>query len=141
MDETLDVWLPPWFAISSSALRGSNLKKILTFIDILIKTYSTQNGCGQVCASYVTWLPVSLWKRVLSRDSFLHYSICPTNWSIKLKTFWLKGPIHNFLSYTQWYVYVLCMLNNISITFGHKLNKFQPLKLFFRNFSLSANLV
>ena len=54
MDETLDVRLPPWFAISSSALKGSNLKKILTFIDILIKLYSTQNGCGQVCASYVT---------------------------------------------------------------------------------------
>ena len=35
MDETLDVWLAPWFAISNSALKGSSLKKILTFIEIL----------------------------------------------------------------------------------------------------------
>ena len=35
MDETLDVQLAPWFAISNSALKGSSLKKILTFIEIL----------------------------------------------------------------------------------------------------------
>ena len=35
MDEILDVWLPPWFAISSSTLKGDSLKKISTFIEIL----------------------------------------------------------------------------------------------------------
>ena len=31
MDETFDIKLPPWFAISNSALRGNSLKKIATF--------------------------------------------------------------------------------------------------------------
>ena len=35
MDETLDVWLPAWFAISNSALKDNSLKKFLTFIEIL----------------------------------------------------------------------------------------------------------
>ena len=35
MNENLDVRLPPWFAISNSALKGNSLKKILTFIEIL----------------------------------------------------------------------------------------------------------
>ena len=35
MDETLDVQLPPWFAISSSALKENSLKKLMTFIEIL----------------------------------------------------------------------------------------------------------
>ena len=35
MDETLDVRLAPWFAISNNALKGSSLKKILTFIETL----------------------------------------------------------------------------------------------------------
>ena len=34
MDETLDVQLLPWVTISNSALKGNNLKKILTFIKI-----------------------------------------------------------------------------------------------------------
>ena len=35
MDETLDIQLPPWFAISNSAPKSNSLKKILTFIEIL----------------------------------------------------------------------------------------------------------
>ena len=35
MGETLDICLPPWFAISNSALKSNNQKKILTFIEIL----------------------------------------------------------------------------------------------------------
>ena len=35
MEETLDVQLAPWFAISNSALKGNILKKILTFSKIL----------------------------------------------------------------------------------------------------------
>ena len=35
MGETLDISLPPWFAISSSALKINSLKRILTFIEIL----------------------------------------------------------------------------------------------------------
>ena len=31
MDETLDIRLPLWFAISNSALKGKNLEKILTY--------------------------------------------------------------------------------------------------------------
>ena len=31
MDETFDIKLPPWFAISNSALRGNIMKKIVTF--------------------------------------------------------------------------------------------------------------
>ena len=35
MDETLDVQLPPWFAISNSALKDNSLKKLMTLIEIL----------------------------------------------------------------------------------------------------------
>ena len=35
MDETLDIQLPPWFAISNSALKRNSLKKILIFMEIL----------------------------------------------------------------------------------------------------------
>ena len=35
MDETLDICLPPWFAISNTALKSNSLKKTLTFIEIL----------------------------------------------------------------------------------------------------------
>ena len=35
MDETLDVRLPPWFAISNSSQKGNSLKKILTFVELL----------------------------------------------------------------------------------------------------------
>ena len=35
MDEALNVWLPPWFGISNSALKDNNLKKILNFIEIV----------------------------------------------------------------------------------------------------------
>ena len=35
MGETLVICLPPWFAISNSALKSNNQKKILTFIEIL----------------------------------------------------------------------------------------------------------
>ena len=49
MDETLDVRLPPLFAINSSALKGiSSLKKNSSFYLNLIKLYSTQNGYGHV---------------------------------------------------------------------------------------------
>ena len=33
MDETLDVRLPPWFAISNSSQKGNSLKKI--FVELL----------------------------------------------------------------------------------------------------------
>ena len=50
MDETLDVRLPPLFAISNRALKGiSSLKKNSSFYLNLIKLYSTQNGYGHVC--------------------------------------------------------------------------------------------
>ena len=35
MGETLDISLPPWFAISNGALKINSLKRILTFIEIL----------------------------------------------------------------------------------------------------------
>ena len=35
MDETLDIQLPPWFAISNSALKRNSLKKIIIFMEIL----------------------------------------------------------------------------------------------------------
>ena len=35
MDGTLDVRLPPWFAISNSSQKGNSLKKILTFVELL----------------------------------------------------------------------------------------------------------
>ena len=35
MDEILNVWLPPWFAISNSTMKGNSLRKIITFIKIL----------------------------------------------------------------------------------------------------------
>ena len=49
----------------------------------LIKLYSTQDGFGHVCVQYTMWLPVSLWRRVLSWDSLLAYVL--PNWSIKWK--------------------------------------------------------
>ena len=53
----------------------------------LIKFYSTQNGCGDVCVPYTNWLPISLWRRVLSRDSLPITTCIPLNWSIKWKIF------------------------------------------------------
>ena len=49
--------------------------------------YSTQNGCGHVFVPYATWLSASLWRRVLSRDSFPFVAYVPPNWSIKWKFF------------------------------------------------------
>ena len=50
MDETVDVQLPSWFAISNSALKGDSLRKILTLN--LTKLCSTQNECGHMCVPY-----------------------------------------------------------------------------------------
>ena len=86
-----------------------------------------------------------------------HYSICPSHLKYQMKKFWLKAsvvyeqlisnvpcaticPIRNGM---------LCSLYNDSfinyfgqkLTFFFKFIKFQPQKLFFRDFSLSANLV
>ena len=35
MDETSDVQLPPWFAISNSALKDNSLEKLMMLIEIL----------------------------------------------------------------------------------------------------------
>ena len=56
----------------------------------LVKLYSTQNRCGHVCVPYTTWLPVSLWRRLLSRDSLPIIAYVLPNWSIKWKVFGSK---------------------------------------------------
>ena len=56
----------------------------------LVKLYSTQTGCGHVCVPYATWLPVSLWRRVLSRDSLPVIAYVPPYWTIKWKVFGLR---------------------------------------------------
>ena len=89
MGETLDICLPPWFAISNSALKRKS-EKNSNFYGNLIKLYSTQNGCGHVCVPYATWLPVSLWRRVLSRNSLSVIAYVLLNWSIKWKSFGLR---------------------------------------------------
>ena len=120
MDETFDVQLSPWFAISNSALKGNSQKKNSNFYWNLIKLYSTQNGRGHVCVPYATWLPVSLWRKVLSWD------ICPPQLKHQMKKFWLKTsvlydellsivPTQHFVPYTT-VCYVRCVLNNPSVT-------------------------
>ena len=91
MGETLDVRLRPSFTISNSPLKENHLKKNPNFYWNLIKLYSTQNECGHVCVPYVTtWLPVSLWRRVLPSDSLPIIAYVPPNWSIKWKNFGSK---------------------------------------------------
>ena len=155
MDETLNVQLPPWFVISNSALKGNSLKKILTYYWNLIKLYSTQNRCGHVCVPYTVLLAVSL--RLLSWDSLPITAYVPPNWSIKWKDFGSRQvccratikqcPICDTL--VPYAMVRLCSLyTEQSINyFGQKLTsffkfyKFQPLKFFFWDFSLSANSV
>ena len=67
-----------------------------------------------------------------------HYSICPSKLMYQIKKFWLKASVlyeqllSSFpcttLSHTQQYVYVLCILNNPSITL-------------FKNWLFSSNLI
>ena len=86
MDETLDIQLPPWFAISNSALKRNSLKKMLIFMEIL-QNFIQLRMDVVMCVSYATWLPVSLWRRVLSRGSLPIIAYVPPNWSIKWKFF------------------------------------------------------
>ena len=113
MDETLDVRLPPWFAIRNSALKGNSLKKIITYWN-LIKLYSAENGCGHVSIPYTTWLSVSLWRRVLSWDFLPITTYVPPIWSIKWKKIDSRKvccmsnkncPIMQHMSHLQQYVY------------------------------------
>ena len=146
MDEALDVRLPPWFAINNSALKRNSLKKILTIIEI-IKLYSAQNGCGHV--------------RMCPIHSPIH-RICPSPLKCQTKfgsnqvlyELLLSSVPFTFVPYAtlcsirnSMFMFFIYILNNPTIYFGHKLtfflkfNKFQSLKLFFRDFSSSANLV
>ena len=72
IDETLDVWLPPWFATSNSALKSNSLKKKSN----LCLTYSN------ICPSQLKyqmknfWLKASvLYEQLLSR--VLYTTFCP----------------------------------------------------------------
>ena len=81
----------------------------------LKKLYSTKNGCGYVCVPYATWLPVGLWRKVLSRDSLPIIAYIPLNWSIKQKSFGSRQEccMSNYLvvSHMQLFVpYVLVCL-------------------------------
>ena len=80
MGETLDVQLPPIFAISNSALKGNSLKKIQTFIQLKM----------DVCVPYAIRLLVSLWRRDLPWDSLPIITYVPPNWSKKWKIFGLR---------------------------------------------------
>ena len=155
MDETLDVRLPPWFAIRNSALKGNSLKKIITYWN-LIKLYSAQNGCGHVSIPYTTWLSVSLWRRVLSWDFLPITTYVPPIWSIKWKKIGSRKvccmsnkncPICNTCPICNSMFISLCTEQSINyfsqkLTFFFKLDKFQPLKkIFFRDFRWSAVLV
>ena len=80
-----------------------------------------------------------------------HYSICPSQLKYQMKKFWLKASVlyEQLLSSVPyalvclWSLYTEKSINYFGQkwTFFFKLNKFQPLKLFFRDFSLSANSV
>ena len=111
-----------------------------------------------VCVPYTVQLPVGLWYRVLSWS----YRICPS--PLKCQTRFgsnqvlyellLSSAPFTFVPYAtlcsirnSMFMFFIYILNNPTIYFGHKLtfflkfNKFQSLKLFFRDFSSSANLV
>ena len=134
MDETLDVRLPPWFAISNSALKSNSLKN---FYWNLIKLYLTQNGCGNVCVPYTSWPPI--WRRLLSRDSLPIMTNVLYEQLLSSVPYATLCPICNgiFMIFVYWTIHQLCQ----KLTFFFKFNKFQPLKLFFRDFTLSASLV
>ena len=87
MDETLDIRLPLWFAISNSALKGNSLKKNSDFYWNLIKLYSTQNGCGHVCVPYANVTPCKLMEEsaIMGLPSIIAY--VPPSWSVKWKKF------------------------------------------------------
>ena len=98
-----------------------------------------------MCVPYAMCLPVSLWRRMLSWDSFLVIAY------VSNKKIWLKAsvlyeqllssvpyatlcPICNsvFMFFVYWTIHqLLCS----KIDFFFKFNKFQPQKLFFRDFS------
>ena len=92
MGETLDICLPPWFAISNSALKSNSLKKSSNFYWNLIKLCSTQNGCGHVCPiRNVT--ACKLMEESAIKGLPCHYSICPSQLKYHMKKIWLKARV------------------------------------------------
>ena len=140
MDETSDVWLPPWFYWS------------------FIKIFWTQNGCGHVCVPYTLWLLVSLLKRVLSWVFLpITYSIFHSQLKYQIRKTWLKTsvlykqllssapyatlcPIQNaiFMFFVYWTIHQLI---RSKINFFLQTYKASVSKTIFRDFILSANLV
>ena len=122
MDETLDVWLPPWFAISNSALQGNSLKKI----ELLLKSYKNLFNSKWMWACVCPICNMTACK-LMEENGIMgfpsHYSICPSQLKYKMKKFWLKASelyeqlLNSVtLSHKQRCVYVWCILNNPSLT-------------------------
>ena len=133
MDETLDVQLLPWFAISNSVLKGNSMKKNPTFYWNLIKLYSTQNRCGHVCPIHNVTACKLLVKSAIW-DSLPIIVYIPPNWSIKCKKFgsgqvccmsnyYIVSHMQHFVPYAT---VCLCSLYTEQLInyFGHKLTFF-----------------
>ena len=142
----MDVWF------SNSALKSNTLKKIKFYWNF-IELYSSQNGCGHVCP-LLNVTACKLMEETAIKGFPSHYSICSYQLKSQMKNIWLKANVlyqqllsSVAVSHTQRCVYDLCILNNPSIylvknwIFSSNLISFSHWNYFFREFSLSANLV
>ena len=91
MDETLNIWLPPWFAISNSALKSNSLK-----LQLLLKFYKI------LFSSKCIWLRVCSMHNVTAcklmevsavKELPFHYSTCLSQLKHQIKSFWLKASM------------------------------------------------
>ena len=91
-------WMRLWMSgyhlgLAFQCTERQQLEKNSNFYWNLLKLYSTQNWCVHVFVPYTIWLPVSWWRRVISRESPSHYSICPSQLKYQMKNFWLKTGV------------------------------------------------
>ena len=87
MDETLDVWLPPGFAISNSALKKSNF-----YWNFIILSFNSKWIWSCVCS-----IGNMADCKFMEESAFLglpsHHSICPFQLMSEVKKFWFKANI------------------------------------------------
>ena len=92
MDETLDVCLPPWFAISNSPLQGDSLKKF----QLLLKSYKTLFNSKWMW-SYMCQICNKTARKLTEESAFMglpsHYSIHFPHLKYQMKTFWSKASV------------------------------------------------
>ena len=118
MVESLDIQLLPLFVITSSAVKGNSLKKILTFIEILYNLFISKWIWSYMCPIW-NMTPYKLMEEHAIMGHPSHYSIGPSQLKFQKKRCGLKAsaflnkysvpyatlcPIHNaiFMFWVYW---------------------------------------